>query len=58
MSRELMDAYRAGLRRDLATLTARRPNIVVREIDTSHAMVVEQPDHLAGIITDFLRARG
>jgi pimeloyl-ACP methyl ester carboxylesterase len=52
---ELMDAYRAGLRRDLATLTARRPNISVRELDASHAMVVEQPDHLAEIITDFLR---
>jgi pimeloyl-ACP methyl ester carboxylesterase len=55
---ELNDAYRAGLRRDLATLTARRPNIVVREVDASHDMVTEQPGLIAGIVADFLRARG
>jgi pimeloyl-ACP methyl ester carboxylesterase len=55
---ELNAAYLAGLRRDLATLTARRPNIVVREIDASHDMVTEQPGLIAGIAADFLRARG
>lgn len=50
----LMDAHRAGLRRDLATLTARRPNIRVHELDASHAMVAERPDELAVLINGFL----
>lgn len=50
---ELMDAHRAGLRRDLAELTARRPNIRVHELDASHAMVVERPAELAAIIDEF-----
>jgi len=49
---ELMDAHRAGLRRDLATLTA--PNIRVHEVDASHAMVAERPDELAGLINQFV----
>lgn len=51
---ELMDAHRAGLRRDLAELTARRPNIRVHELDASHAMVVERPAELATIINEFV----
>jgi len=50
----LMDAHRAGLRRDLAELTARRPNLHVHELDASHAMVVERPTDLATIINDFI----
>jgi pimeloyl-ACP methyl ester carboxylesterase len=50
----LMDAHRAGLRRDLAALTARRPNIHVHELDASHAMVVERPAELATIINEFV----
>jgi pimeloyl-ACP methyl ester carboxylesterase len=51
---DLMDAYRAGLRRDLAVLTARRPNIRVLELDASHAMVAELPGEIAEIIAAFL----
>jgi pimeloyl-ACP methyl ester carboxylesterase len=51
----LMDAYRAGLRRDLVTLTAGRPNIAVLEIDATHGMVYEQPAEVAAIITGFLQ---
>lgn len=52
---ELMDAHRAGLRRDLAAITARRPNIHVREVDACHDMVFERPGDVASIIIDFLR---
>lgn len=51
---ELMDAHRAGLRRDLAELTARRPNIRVHEFDATHGMVVERPAELATVINDFV----
>ncbi len=43
---ELMDAHRAGVRRDLALLT----NIRVLEFDATHGMVVERPAELAAII--------
>lgn len=52
--RELMDAHRAGLRRDLGAISARRPNIHVQDIDASHDMVFERPDRAAAIITDFI----
>lgn len=49
----LMDAHRAGLRRDLA-LT----NVHVHELDASHAMLAERPAELAAelaaVINDFL----
>ncbi|PSK85976.1 pimeloyl-ACP methyl ester carboxylesterase [Murinocardiopsis flavida] len=50
----LMAAHRAGLRRDLADLTAARPNIVVEEIDASHGMHLERPHEVARRITSFL----
>jgi pimeloyl-ACP methyl ester carboxylesterase len=50
----LMDAHRAGLRRDLATLTARRPNIRVHELDATHGMLYEQPAEVTAIVTEFL----
>lgn len=52
---ELMAAHRAGLRRDLAEITAHRPNVHVREIDASHDMVFERPAEVAAVINDFLR---
>lgn len=53
---ELMDGYRAGLRRDLAPITHHRPNISVLEIDASHDMVFEQPQQLARVVGEFVRA--
>jgi pimeloyl-ACP methyl ester carboxylesterase len=53
---ELMDAHRAGLRRDLAALATRRPNIRVQEFDASHAMA-ERPAELAALINEFLLTR-
>ena len=50
----LMDAHRAGLRRDLAELVSRRPNIRVHEFDATHAMVVERPAELAALIDEIV----
>ena len=47
----LMDAHRAGLRRDLPL---RCPGVRVHEIDASHGMVYEQPAEVAAIINDFI----
>lgn len=50
----LMDAHRAGLRRDLPIIC---PNVRVREADASHGMVVERPAEVAAIVNEFLRSR-
>jgi pimeloyl-ACP methyl ester carboxylesterase len=49
----LADAHRAGLRRDLAALAARRPNIHVREIDATHGMVTGAAAEVAAIVNEF-----
>ncbi|TDC99115.1 alpha/beta hydrolase [Nonomuraea deserti] len=51
---ELMEAFRRGVRRDLASLP---PHIQVREMDAGHDMLAEQPKAVAALITDFLAAR-
>ena len=50
----LMDAHRAGLRRDLPIIC---PNVRVREVDASHGMVSERPAEVAAIVNEFLRSR-
>ncbi|MGH8793355.1 MAG: alpha/beta fold hydrolase [Stackebrandtia sp.] len=55
---ELMDAYRAGLRRDFAEIAARRPTVAVRKIDAGHDMIAERPGELAELTLDFLRRAG
>ena len=47
----LMDAHRAGLRRDLPQTC---PNVQVHEIDATHGMVFEQPARTAAIVNDFI----
>jgi pimeloyl-ACP methyl ester carboxylesterase len=47
----LMDAHRAGLRRDLPLVC---PNVAVREIGATHGMVHERPAEVAAIINDFI----
>ncbi|SFR28295.1 Pimeloyl-ACP methyl ester carboxylesterase [Lentzea waywayandensis] len=47
----LMDAHRAGLRRDLP------PNVQVHEIDATHGMVSEQPAEVASVINHFVSSR-
>lgn len=48
---ELMEAFRRGVRRDLTGLP---PHIRVRELDAGHDMLAEQPEIVAGCITEFL----
>ncbi len=47
----LMDAHRAGLRRDLPKIC---PGVAVREIDATHGMVFEQPTEVAAIVNGFI----
>ncbi|MET8759057.1 alpha/beta hydrolase [Lentzea sp. NPDC004782] len=47
----LMDAHRAGLRRDLPLVC---PNVRVREIDATHGMVYERPAEVAAVVNDFI----
>jgi pimeloyl-ACP methyl ester carboxylesterase len=47
----LMDAHRAGLRRDMP------PNVQVHEIDATHGMVTEQPAEVAAIVNHFVSSR-
>lgn len=47
----LMDAHRAGLRRDLPIIC---PNVQVHEIDATHGMVYEQPAETAAIVNGFI----
>jgi hypothetical protein len=48
-----MDAFRAGLHRDLTRLAAARPNIEIHELDASHGMLAERPDAIARLITRY-----
>lgn len=47
----LMDAHRAGLRRDLP------PNVRVHEIDATHGMVAERPREVAAVVDHFVSNR-
>jgi pimeloyl-ACP methyl ester carboxylesterase len=47
----LMDAHRAGLRRDLPAIC---PNVEVHELDATHGMVFEQPEEVAAIVNAFI----
>ncbi|MFD0558440.1 pimeloyl-ACP methyl ester carboxylesterase [Stackebrandtia endophytica] len=51
----LMDAYRAGLRADLATVRTRRPNLSIEEMDSSHGMVSQSAEPLAVLIDRFIK---
>ncbi|MFD9704612.1 alpha/beta fold hydrolase [Lentzea sp. NPDC059081] len=50
----LMDAHRAGLRRDLPVVC---PNVHVHEIDATHGMVVERPAEVAAVVNQFVSNR-
>jgi pimeloyl-ACP methyl ester carboxylesterase len=50
----LMDAHRAGLRRDLPEVC---PNVRVHEIDATHGMVSERPAEVAAIVNHFVSSR-
>lgn len=50
----LMDAHRAGLRRDLPSVC---PNVRVHEIDATHGMVSERPLEVAAVVNHFVKSR-
>ncbi|MEV7908054.1 alpha/beta fold hydrolase [Streptomyces anulatus] len=50
---ELMEAFRRGIRRDLADVPS---NVHVEEVDAGHNMLAEQPKAVTTLITDFLAA--
>ncbi|MGQ4386781.1 alpha/beta fold hydrolase [Streptomyces sp. SAS_270] len=50
---ELMTAYAKGLARDLAELAAERAQVMVVEIDGTHAMLLENPRAVADAILSF-----
>ncbi|WP_275004396.1 alpha/beta fold hydrolase [Promicromonospora iranensis] len=52
---DLMEAFRRGIRRDLAGLP---DHIQVRELEASHGMLAERPRELGDLIAGFLRAGG
>ena len=52
---ELMEAYGHGLARDLAELAAQRAGVVTVEgIEATHAMLLEAPEQVAGLVRDFV----
>ncbi len=53
----LMAAYRRGLDRDLDSLAAANPAVTLRRLDTTHAMPLEAPKMVAGLIRDFVSAQ-
>ncbi|MEU5023815.1 alpha/beta fold hydrolase [Streptomyces milbemycinicus] len=50
---ELMAAYVKGLDRDLGELAAAHPHITLETLDASHAMLLERPNAVAGLIRSF-----
>lgn len=55
---ELMAAYRRGIERDLAAAARANRNLRIEWLPASHAMVQEQPDLLAALVSDFLDENG
>ncbi|MGA6168785.1 alpha/beta fold hydrolase [Streptomyces sp. NPDC012600] len=51
---DLLDAYGKGLERDLAELAAQRPNVTVEGIAAGHAMLLQAPERVAGLVLDFI----
>lgn len=51
-----IQAFRAGLSRDLEALAAERPNVSLLEVDATHALPLEQPAEVARQISDFVLA--
>ncbi|WP_082375207.1 alpha/beta fold hydrolase [Pseudonocardia sp. HH130629-09] len=50
---DLLDAYGRGVDRDVTRATTIAPHLTVRRVDTSHALVAERPEEIAGIIHSF-----
>ncbi|WP_432145460.1 alpha/beta fold hydrolase [Streptomyces sp. bgisy084] len=51
----MMAAYVRGLARDLAELARTRPRVTVAGVDGTHAMLLERPEEVAGLVSGFVR---
>ncbi|MFJ1593274.1 alpha/beta fold hydrolase [Kitasatospora albolonga] len=51
---DMLDAYGKGLARDLAELAARQPNVTVEGVAAGHAMLLQAPERVAGLVVDFI----
>ena len=51
---ELMAAYRRGIDRDIAAVSAVNPHVTFTKVEASHGMLFEQPAELADLIRKFL----
>ncbi|USA01472.1 alpha/beta hydrolase [Streptomyces lydicamycinicus] len=51
----MMAAYVRGLARDLAELARTRPQVTVAGVDGTHAMLLERPEDVAGLVSGFVR---
>lgn len=52
--RQLLDAHRRGVERDLAVAERANPHLRVEHVPASHGMIHEEPGTLATLIRDFL----
>lgn len=52
---QMMAAYVRGLARDLAELARTRPQVTVAGVDGTHAMLLERPEDVAGLVSGFVR---
>ncbi|MGA5562366.1 hypothetical protein ACPCUV_14485 [Streptomyces platensis] len=52
---ELMAAYVRGPARDLAELARTCPLVTVSGVDGTHAMPLERPEEVAGLVSGFVR---
>lgn len=52
----LMTAFRRGLRRELSTLAAERPNVSVLEVEAGHLLILDRAELVANQVLDYLAA--
>jgi pimeloyl-ACP methyl ester carboxylesterase len=51
---QMLTAYRAGIRRDLAAIAAANPLVELAEIDATHSLITTHPEQTAALVLDFL----
>jgi pimeloyl-ACP methyl ester carboxylesterase len=51
---QMLTAYRAGIRRDLAAIGAANPLVELVEIDATHSLITTHPEQTAALVLDFL----
>ena len=51
---QMLAAYRAGIRRDVAAIAAENPLVELVEIDATHSLITTHPEQTARLVLDFL----